>query len=77
MPLPPPLFDSKPNPDHNPANQFIPQNPRCQAQQRIVAATPDWATSTSNLDFSPSIAEVLGDVGIFAVAGDSVQFNDL
>ncbi|KAK9901870.1 hypothetical protein M0R45_001894 [Rubus argutus] len=42
MSLPPPLFDSKPNPDHNPANQFIPQNPRCRAQQRMVVATLDW-----------------------------------
>jgi hypothetical protein len=40
--MPPPLLDSKPNPDQNTANQFIPQNPKRQAQQRIVTATPDW-----------------------------------
>ncbi|XP_004288275.1 PREDICTED: thioredoxin-like protein AAED1, chloroplastic [Fragaria vesca subsp. vesca] len=35
------------------------------------------ATTSSALDFSPSIGEVLGEVGIFTAAGDSVLFNDL
>ncbi|PRQ48261.1 putative thioredoxin-like, peroxiredoxin-like FAM213/AAED1 [Rosa chinensis] len=35
------------------------------------------ATTSSALDFSPSIGEVLGEVGIFTAAGDPVRFNDL
>ncbi|KAK9902556.1 hypothetical protein M0R45_001492 [Rubus argutus] len=47
--------------------------PRFIARRLVVSR----ATSTSNLDFSPSIGEVLGDVGIFTATGDSVQFKDL
>ncbi|XP_062005079.1 thioredoxin-like protein AAED1, chloroplastic isoform X1 [Rosa rugosa] len=35
------------------------------------------ATTSSAFDFSPSIGEVLGEVGIFTAAGDPVRFNDL
>ncbi|KAK9902555.1 hypothetical protein M0R45_004734 [Rubus argutus] len=33
--------------------------------------------TSSALDFSPDISDVLGDVSIFTAAGDSVQFKDL
>lgn len=64
---------SPPNPQSLSLFYTPKSTPRFTARRLVVSR----ATSTSNLDFSPSIGEVLGDVGVFTAAGDSVQFKDL
>ncbi|KAM5576862.1 thioredoxin-like protein AAED1, chloroplastic [Rosa sericea] len=62
------LSPSTPHPLHTPKSTA-----RFSARRLVVSR----ATTSSAFDFSPSIGEVLGEVGIFTAAGDPVRFNDL
>ena len=72
-------------PSHPSSPSFFlkPLNPHSLCFPKSTArfsATPlvvSRAATSSASDFSPSIGEALGEVGIFTAAGESVTFNDL